>query len=117
MSSKVTGLIMEELPEVDGIIPGFRVRQVGDTYLDVLHMLFGNKRLVVTPVKTQWCYVGGWCYQGPQAFLVAVQQCLVWPEDDLTHVPWGWHKDVTTGQRQPEFFDGARVLDLSEVTL
>lgn len=35
---------------LESIEGGWRIRRVGDHYLDVLAMAFGNRRLVTTPV-------------------------------------------------------------------
>lgn len=98
-----SGLILEN---IEG---GFRVRQVGNYYLDVMYMMLGNRRLCRTPVDSPYEYHSGWCYRGPRALQVAVAEALRWPDDDVNgdHVPDRWYKDVFTGKTQERYFEDA----------
>lgn len=83
---------------------GIRVKPIcgGMFYLDILFMLFENRRLVMaTPSGFP---VRAWCYRGPRAFELAYISAIEWPESDPDWTPEGWFKDPIYGEVQSDWF-------------
>ena len=77
---------------IDDQIYGYRVKQAGDHYIDILRMIF-NWRIVTTPVDAPMFIDRGWCYQGTglAGFLPAVLAAIAWDGSDETE-PAGYFK-------------------------
>jgi hypothetical protein len=73
------------LQVIDG---GYRVKETGTHYIDVLEMFF-NWRVVTTPKSCELVWDRGWCYQGTglAGFLPAVLAALAWDGDGSTEPP------------------------------
>jgi hypothetical protein len=94
-----------EIPLPRAIDGGFRIKTTEWGHLDVLKMLFGNWRLVLTSLECEQVWLRGWCYTeadsgGQPALLAATLAAMAWdgsPESE----PAGWYKEVGTGRRRP----------------
>lgn len=84
------------LPEPVRIDGGWRVRETGHYWIDVMVMMFGNTRIVTTPKATPDQYERGWCYQGPLA--VTILRCGTF-NPDAGEEPEGWVKEAGTDRR------------------
>jgi hypothetical protein len=87
------------LPEFADMQPidggGLRYGETDTHYIDLLPMLLGNVRVVLTPKSCPVVWDRGWCYQGMLAAYAAV---LAW--DPATQDrPVGWVKEAHTGER------------------
>lgn len=77
---------------IEDRICGYRVKQAGRHYIDVLRMIY-NWRVVTTPVGDPMTIDRGWCYQGTglAGFLPAALAALAWDGSDHTE-PAGYFK-------------------------
>jgi hypothetical protein len=77
---------------LDDQIYGYRVKQAGNHYIDILRMIF-NWRIVTTPVDEPMFIDRGWCYQGTglAGFLPAALAAMAWDGSDETE-PAGYFK-------------------------
>jgi hypothetical protein len=84
-----------EVTPVDG---GFRVKETGTHYVDVLRMIY-NWRVARTPKTAPWSYDRHWCFAGTSflALIRAVQAVTDWDGGDDTD-PAGWSKNGQTGE-------------------
>lgn len=69
---------------------GYTVGEFDHYYVDLCPMLFGNWRLVVTPMECTDIYDAGWCYGSYTAAIIA---CYVW-EPAVCAEPIGYIKRV-----------------------
>jgi hypothetical protein len=90
-------------PELKPIPGGFRVKETGTHYIDVLRMLY-NWRITITPKEGSASFrLRSWCYAGTDvyAFTAAVVAVVMWDGAADTE-PVGWNKNVQTGEwREP----------------
>lgn len=77
---------------LDLIDGGYRVKETGTHYIDVMRMLYGW-RIVTTLKENPMVWDRGWCYQGQglEGFLPAVLAVLAWDGSDGTEPP-GYYK-------------------------
>lgn len=75
---------------------GWRVRETERYYVDILVMMFGNTRLVLTSKDNPLEYARGWCYRDGLTATV-LRASMFDPE--LGEEPAGWVKEVNTGRR------------------
>lgn len=69
----------------------------------VIHQTMFNWRLA-TAYKSQRGFQQQWCYTGSPGFANALVQAMLWPDDDDgSHEPQFWYRNVQTDQRQPEY--------------
>lgn len=71
----------------------FRVKQVGNVWVDVLPLLF-TAAVVPTPLGSRTTYTNRWCYQTIAAALAATH---TWSGAPGTE-PEGWHRHPATGR-------------------
>lgn len=76
---------------------GWRVRETDRYFVDVLKMMFGNLRIVLTPKDMPLTYERGWCYSGA-SFVEVVLRCHTF-DPDRGQEPAGWVKAVGTERR------------------
>lgn len=90
--SDITGA---EVTPVDG---GFRVKETGTHWVDVLRMIY-NWRVARTPKDLPFTYDRHWCFAGNGwvTLLRAVSAAAEWDGGDGTE-PEGWNKNGQTGE-------------------
>lgn len=83
------------------IYGGWRIKQVGPYFVDVLVVLF-NIRVVATPVSAPLTISRHFCYAGksPQTLASAVLAAIMWDPTDGSE-PAGWNKTGQTGEWRP----------------
>lgn len=74
------------------------------THAVLIHQTTFNWRLSTARLSDLTGFDQGWCYTGKTAFAMAYGQALLWPDDDDgTHRPDFWYRDLTTDERRREF--------------
>lgn len=99
IAGMLTAIIGTEVVPIDG---GFRVKETGDHWIDVLRMFF-SWRIVTTPKDCPEGYDRHWCYAGTSwiALITAAQAAAEWDGADGTE-PEGWNKNGQTHEwREP----------------
>jgi hypothetical protein len=87
---------LQTLTEPTPIEGGWRVRETDRYWVDVLVMMGGNTRIVLTPKAFPWQYDRGWCYRS--GLVATVLGCVGW-DPDAGEEPTGWIKEVGTERR------------------
>lgn len=75
---------------------GWRVRETEHFWVDVLTMMFGNTRIVVTPKDQPLAYLRGWCYSDGLTLTVLRAGTF---DPEAGEEPVGWVKEVGTERR------------------
>lgn len=78
------------------ITGGWRVRETGRYFVDVLVMAYGNTRIAITPKDDESGYDRGWCYHEEPWHTVL--RCLTF-DPDSGGEPVGWIKEAGTERR------------------
>lgn len=75
---------------------GWRVAETERFWVDVLVMMFGNTRIVLTPKSNPLEYTRGWCYRDGLTPTVLRARLF---DPDKGEEPTGWVKEVGTERR------------------
>lgn len=91
------------------IADGWRVRQTEHYFVDVLVMMGGNSRIVLTPKSLPEVWDRGWCFRGP--LVETVLRCGTFDPEDPSSEPEGWIKQPGTERKAcagyyPRILDG-----------
>lgn len=74
------------------------------THAVCVYQTLFNWRLATIPLSDLTEFSRQWCYTGGPGFALALAQATLWPDDDDgTHEPEFWYRDVNTDQRQKEY--------------
>jgi hypothetical protein len=74
------------------------------THLVCIYQTVFNWRLARIPLRDLSGFDAAWCYTGEPGFGIALGQAAAWPDDDDgTHTPLYWYRDLNTDTRQQEY--------------
>lgn len=86
---------------------GWRVVETEHYWVDVLVMMYGNTRIVLTPKANPLEYTRGWCYQ--DGLTATLLRCTMF-DPEAGEEPAGWVKEVGTERRAcAAYHRGARL--------
>jgi hypothetical protein len=75
---------------------GWRVKETDHYWVDVLAMMFGNTRMVITPKDSPYEWLRGWCYN--DGLTPTVMRAAAY-DPEAGGEPEGWVKEVGTERR------------------